>query len=95
MPVKEIIPPISKGIQSKVIAKSDAFKVNNITLKKGAIIKEHTTPVPAFLLVKKGEITFNYRDEKIPLSEEEFLVIKAKEIHWIVAEMDSELLLVK
>lgn len=95
MQLKEVIPPNAKSIQSKIIAKSDAFKVNKITLKKGAIIKEHTTPIPAFLLVQKGQITFNYRDKKISLSAEEFLVIKANEVHWVVAEIDSELLLVK
>jgi len=95
MQLKEVIPLISKDIQSKIIAKSDAFKINRITLKKGAVIKEHTTSIPAFLLVQKGQITFNYRDEKIPLSAEEFLVIKANEVHWVVAEIDSELLLVK
>ena len=95
MPVKEIIPPISKGIQSKVVAKTDAYKVYKITLEKEAIIKEHTTPVPAFLLVKKGQITFNYRDEKKPLIAHEFLVIEANKVHWLEAKMDSELLLVK
>lgn len=95
MPVKEVIPPISKGIQSKVVAKTDAYKVYKITFGRGAIIKEHTTPIPAFLLVKKGQITFNYRDEQKSLIAHEFLVIEANKVHWLEAKMDSELLLVK
>ena len=84
-----------KAIKSKVIARSNDFKVNEIMLQSGSLIKEHTTPIPAFFLVLKGKVAFKYSDETINLSKDDYLTIKANEPHSVEALADSKVLLVK
>ncbi len=93
--VKYSTPPTSKAIQSRVIAIGNGFKVNEITLLNGSLIKEHSTSVPTFFIVLKGQVAFKYSNETIILSENEFINIQTNALHTVQALTDSKVLLVK
>ena len=39
--------------------KNDAFEILSISLEKGAVLPEHTSPRDAFLVVLEGALDFN------------------------------------
>jgi quercetin dioxygenase-like cupin family protein len=78
------------------------FKAQNgrltaIHLRKGEVIKEHKSPVPAMLLVLEGAVLYEQPGEKIvhSLSALEYTDIPPDTIHQVTAETDAYCILVQ
>lgn len=79
----------------ETIFKREDVKVNIIQLRKEGEIKKHQSLKPAFLLVLKGSVQFHYEGECLDLKERDYHSIRPNENHWLLAEEDSTLLLLK
>jgi quercetin dioxygenase-like cupin family protein len=85
----------NKLLQTKKIFTSSEGVVS-IQIKTGGQLKEHLTTVPAFLVCVIGEIVFeNVKGAKEVLFSGDYVNIEPNVKHWIVAEKDSNLLLIK
>lgn len=85
-----------KNLSAKQLFNATEGKVVAIHLKKEGELKEHITKVPALLVCVLGAVI--YEDEqgkKIKLTSGDFIEIIADVKHWLVAEEDSEAILVK
>lgn len=76
------------------IKKSDKIKYFAVALGQGAVLKKHTTPVPATLVVLKGEINFVFADREFVLREFDTFEIPVGEVHEVVGVLDQNLFLV-
>lgn len=84
-----------KPLQTKKIF-SPAEAVIAIQIKAGDRLKEHITTVPAMLVCVTGEVVFeNEKDVKEILVPGGYVNIESNIKHWITAEKDSNLLLIK
>ncbi len=85
----------SKPLQTKRIFTSNE-SVTIIQLMRSAQLKEHTTNVPAFLVCIAGEVLFeNENGVKEKLLSGDFVNIEPAVKHWLNAQRDSVLLLIK
>lgn len=76
------------------IKKSDKMKYFAVALGNGAVLKKHSTPVPATLVVLKGEINFVFDDREIILREFDTFEIPVDEVHEVVGVLEQNLFLV-
>lgn len=85
----------------KPVSATNAFKgeigsATAIQLQKSAVLKEHVTKTPAWLICIDGLVT--YEDEtgqKIELSTGDYVHIVVNVKHWLVAAKHSQLILFK
>lgn len=76
------------------LIKSDQIKYFAVALGNGAVLKKHSTPVPATLVVMKGEINFVFADREFVLREYDTFHIPVDEVHEVVGVLDQNLFLV-
>jgi len=97
MILKEILSKIPKADNPiiKIIHKNDSFKVIGIGFKKGAILKEHLTALPAKLMVIQGEVVYREHDKTIVLQQFDEYEIPVNELHSVEANKDSLCILTK
>lgn len=74
-----------------IIKKNDGIKYFAVALGAGAVLKKHTTPVPATLLVLKGEINFVFSDREFILKEGDAFEIPVGEEHEVVGVLAQNL----
>lgn len=85
-----------KTISAAPFFKGELGQVTALHLSAGSELKEHTSPVPAKLLLVTGDVTYIDEDElTIHLKAGEYVEIPPNKKHRVVASADSELLLVK
>ena len=97
MIIKEIedkIPLSDKPI-TKSIAKTNAYNLIGIGLKKGVELKEHITTIPAKLIVIKGIVQYKTADQIITLHQYESHDIPINEKHAVIAIENSLCFLLK
>ena len=73
------------------IKKSDKIKYFAVALGKGAILKKHTAPVPATLVVLKGEINFMIQGETINMKQFDVYEIPVNVEHEVSGVSDENL----
>jgi quercetin dioxygenase-like cupin family protein len=85
-----------KPVQMKRIFDANNKQVSAMRILHGEHLKEHTTPIPAFLICINGKVV--YHDEE-GLSETlitgDYVNIAPNIKHWIDGVEDSNLLLIK
>lgn len=69
------------------IRKSGSIKYFAVALGTGAVLKKHKTPVPATLLVLKGQINFVFSNREYILKEGDVFEIPVDEEHEVVGVM--------
>lgn len=91
MTLKEILSKIesSENPVIKIIHKNESFKVIGIGFRKGAILKEHKTALPAKLTVIKGEVCYKQSDFSIKLKQFDEHEIPVNIFHSVEANEDS------
>lgn len=85
-----------KPLSAKQLFNCTEGKVVAIHLKKGGELKEHITKVPALLVCVIGEVV--YEDEKglkTTLKSGDLTEIEPQVKHWLVANENSEAILMK
>ena len=80
---------------AQIVQKTDCSKVLVIGFKKGMILKEHKTDIPAQLLVIKGSVVYNEKNHQEALSLYDMKNIQPDVSHSVEAKEDSLCLLFK
>lgn len=83
------------NLQIQKLAKNDSLEILSISLAKGAIFPEHSSPTDANLVLLEGEIVFHINGENYPISKLEHLSFSKDEKHWVEAFEDSKFLIIR
>lgn len=85
-----------KGVSAGKIASDITSEINSIRILAGDTLKKHITKVPAFLIVLSGKAVFEDVDgRKINLTSGSYVHIPVNVEHWIDAEEETNLILLK
>lgn len=84
-----------KGIDVKKPLKTKTFEVLSISLEKGAVLPEHTSPKDAFLLVLQGAVDFHIDEKSYSLETLEDFSFPANTPHWVSARENSKILVIR
>jgi quercetin dioxygenase-like cupin family protein len=85
-----------KPLSTFSISKTDTSQVISIRLLKDGELKEHKTPVQATLICLEGKTVYeNKRGVKETLETGDYIIIEPMIEHWLKAEEESSLLLIK
>lgn len=85
-----------KPVQAKKLFSMTEGNVNTLRILEGNQLKEHITKVPALLVCVSGEVIFNTEKGEVNhLKSGDYVHIVPMVKHWIDAQQDSYLLLIK
>lgn len=85
-----------KPVQAKKLFSTTEGNVNSLRILAGNQLKEHITKVPALLVCVTGEVVFeNEKGIVISLKSGDYVNIEPMVKHWVDAQQDSHLLLIK
>lgn len=85
-----------KPVQAKKLFSTTEGNVNSLRILAGNQLKEHVTKAPALLICVTGEVVFNNEKGAInPLKSGDYVNIEPMVKHWVDAQLDSYLLLIK
>ncbi len=82
-------------LQIQKLVKNDALEILSISLEKGAIFPEHTSPTDATLVVLEGAIVFHINGEDYSIKKLEHFSFPKEEKHWVEAFKDSKFLIIR
>lgn len=86
----------NKPVQAKKMFSTTEGNVNSLRILAGNQLKEHITKVPALLVCVTGEVVFQNEKGMInPLKSGDYVEIEPMVKHWVDAQQDSSLLLIK
>lgn len=83
------------GLKIHMLSKSDVTEVLAISLEKGTIFPEHTSPRDAQLLVLEGAIDFHINKDKFSLNAHQHFNFPKEEKHWVAAKENSKFLIIR
>ncbi|WP_051119716.1 cupin domain-containing protein [Gillisia sp. CAL575] len=94
---------IEKDIEQQAFNKLKVQKINtsenldilSISLEKGAVFPEHTSPREAYLIMLEGKIKFHIKNEVYNISQHQHLNFEKEVPHWIEASENSKFLIVR
>jgi quercetin dioxygenase-like cupin family protein len=88
--------PIDKAVSTKSFFKMEEGNATAIQILKNELLKEHITKIPALLLCVSGKVVFeNELSQKETLQSGDYILITPMVKHWVQAEEDSQLVLLK
>lgn len=87
--------PLATGPIVKILKQGNGYKVIAIGLKKGAVLKEHKTAIPATLIVTEGNVTYNEHERSVELKRDADFEIPINVLHSLLALEDSICLLIQ
>ncbi len=82
-------------LQLHKLEATDAFEILSISLEKGTIFPEHTSPKDTILLMLEGDIVFHINGEDIHLQEQQKLNFPKEKKHWVEAFENSKFLIIR
>jgi quercetin dioxygenase-like cupin family protein len=86
---------LATGPVVKVLKQGNSYKMMAIGLKKGAVLKEHKTAVPATLIVTEGSVLYNEYERSVDLKRDADFEIPINVLHSLQALEDSICLLIQ
>ena len=85
-----------KPVSATSLFKSELGNATAIQILKGEKLKEHITKIPALLICLEGEVIFeNEKGISEKLLSGDFVNIEPMVKHWVVASLESQLILIK
>lgn len=87
--------PLATGPVVKILKQSESYKMMVIGLKKGVVLKEHKTAVPARLIITEGHVTYNEHERAVDLKRDVDFEIPINVLHSLLALEDSICLLIQ
>jgi quercetin dioxygenase-like cupin family protein len=72
----------------KILKQGNGYKVIAIGLKKGAVLKEHKTAVPATLIVTEGNVTYHEHERSVELKRDADFEIPINVLHSLLAGLN-------
>lgn len=79
----------------KVLRQGNSYKMMVIGLKKGVVLKEHKTAVPATLIVTEGNVLYKEHERSVDLRHDADFEIPINVLHSLLALEDSICLLIQ
>lgn len=86
--------PIS-GLQVRKPLKNQALEILSITLERGAVLPEHTSPRDAFLVVLEGALDFYIDGKTFSLVQFEDFSFPKDRLHRVEAREDCRFLIIR
>lgn len=89
---------VSQGfdkLQIQKLEKNDGPEILSISLEKGAVFPEHSSPTDATLILLEGAIVFHINNKNYPIKKLEHFSFLKEEKHWVEASMDSKFLIIR
>jgi quercetin dioxygenase-like cupin family protein len=77
------------------MAKTDAYEILGITLEKGCIFPEHSSPTEAHLIVLEGDVDFYIDQKKFHLKTQQHFNFPKETLHWVEALSDSKFIIIR
>lgn len=74
-----------------VLSVSDTLKVANVILRAGTTLPTHSTPVPATILILKGQGVIHVGGTKTKVKEGSLIILEAGQPHDVVPEEGSDM----
>lgn len=87
--------PLATGPIVKILKQGNGYKVLAIGLKKGAVLKEHKSSVPATLIVTEGSVLYKEHERSVELMRDTDFEIPINVLHSLLALEDSICLLIQ
>jgi len=84
-----------KGVQVSKISKSENTEILHISLEKDAILKKHTSPKDALLIVLEGEISFHINNNTFVLIKHQIFNFAKNIEHWVESHENSNFLIIR
>ncbi len=97
MILKEIIKALDSSNDPvyKMLWKGETTHTLAIGFKKDMLLKKHKSDIPARIVVIKGEVVYNSDNGSTTLGLYDEYEIPVKEFHWVEANEDSMMLVIK
>jgi len=83
------------GLTVRVISKTETCETLLITLEKGALFPEHTSPREALLVMLEGTIVFNISAKEFLIEEHQSFTFPAHEKHHVLAKKNTKFLIIR
>ena len=84
-----------KAVSTKPIFKGEGTVIS-LQILANQKLAEHLTKIQALLVCVSGDVVFEYQSGgKFELKNGDYINIAPNEIHWVIAKVDSQLLLIK
>ena len=83
------------GLTVKVLSKTETCETLLITLEKGALFPEHTSPRDALLVMLEGTIVFSISAKDYLIEEYQSFTFPALEKHHVIAEENTKFLIIR
>ncbi|MFS4417943.1 cupin domain-containing protein [Maribacter sp. 2307ULW6-5] len=77
------------------LVKTDHLEILAISLEKGTVFPEHTSPTDATLVLLEGDIVFHIHGEDHEVKPLEHLRFPKEEKHWVEAFENSKFLIIR
>lgn len=88
--------PTDKAVSAVKLSTENFSNTTSIQLKVDAVLDKHLTKTPALLLCITGKTIFeNEKGEKHTLTSGDYVNIEPHVIHWLTAQEESDLVLLK
>lgn len=85
-----------KSVSASLLFKSELASVTAIQILKGEKLKEHVSKIPALLLCVEGKAIYGSEDGANEiLFPGDYVKIEPMVTHWVEAEIESQLVLIK
>jgi quercetin dioxygenase-like cupin family protein len=97
MTIKEVVSKLetSNHPVAQALYKTEQIKVIVIGFKKGMILKDHQTNLPAKLTLLKGKVVYNQLGIETKMDEYDEVIIPINTIHNVLALEDSLCILIQ
>jgi len=97
MTIKNILKELETAEKpvGKMFRKGEGFHVLAIGFKKDMLLPEHTSSLPARLVVIKGAVTYSNAEGSNELGLYDEYEIPVDEVHWVKASEESVILVIK
>ncbi|NNL01552.1 MAG: cupin domain-containing protein [Eudoraea sp.] len=82
-------------LQIKKIVNTDTLEILSISLEKGTIFPEHTSPRDAQLIVLEGDIVFHINKTSYPLRTQQNFNFPKATPHSVMANENSKFLIIR
>lgn len=82
-------------LQVQQLVKTETFEVLGISLEKGSLFPEHTSPRDAHLMVLEGDIQFHINGNEYQLRQQAVFHFPKAVTHWVRANEDTKFIIVR
>lgn len=82
-------------LQVQQLIETESFEVLGISLDKGVLFPEHTSPKDAHLIVLKGNIQFHISVNEYQLKQQAILHFPKETTHWVMANESTKFIIVR